>query len=89
MQSERWKRIDQLFDEAVELEPDKRALFLEQNCSGDPELQKEVEQLLAFDEKSAAFYRIAGIRGSRGIARNDAGPRNGAVVAGRCLPDHP
>lgn len=52
MKPERWKQIDGLFDEALELESDKRAAFLEQACAGDEELKKEVEALLASDGKA-------------------------------------
>jgi serine/threonine-protein kinase len=64
MQSERWKRIDQLLDAALELEPDKRSLFLEQNCSGDKELQKEVEALLSFDAKAQGFIETPAYEGA-------------------------
>jgi eukaryotic-like serine/threonine-protein kinase len=64
MQSERWKRIDQLLDAALELEPDKRSLFLEQNCSGDEELRKEVEALLSFDEKAQGFIETPAYEGA-------------------------
>jgi eukaryotic-like serine/threonine-protein kinase len=67
MQSERWKRIDQLLDAALELEPDKRSLFLEQNCSGDEELKKEIEALLSFDEKAQHFIETPAYDGAAGL----------------------
>src|SRR5262245_36972283 len=46
----RWQRVDELFQAAVELlEPSKRAAFLEEACSGDRELRREVEAMLASD----------------------------------------
>lgn len=77
MQSDRWKRIDEFFDAALELEPDKRSSFLEQNCAGDEELRKEVEELLAFDEKAHDFIESPAYLGaqellSRPVARLSA-----------------
>src|SRR5262245_60481679 len=47
---ERWKKIDELLDVVLELEPDKRSAFLQQACAGDEALKSEVEKLIAFDE---------------------------------------
>ncbi|HYG63748.1 MAG TPA: serine/threonine-protein kinase, partial [Thermoanaerobaculia bacterium] len=55
---ERWRRIDGLFAEALELPPDERQGFLAAACAGDDELRSEVESLLAADaegEEGAAF----------------------------------
>ncbi len=52
MTPEQWQRIGQLFHEAAELEPDKRAAFLKHACGNDATLQKEVESLLPYSEKS-------------------------------------
>jgi len=43
---ERYQRINAVADGALELPPDKRAAFLEAQCSGDPELRAQVEELL-------------------------------------------
>ena len=55
MSPERWKQIDRLLDTVLELAPDKRAAFLEEACSGDGELQKEIEAFLASDERARSF----------------------------------
>ncbi|MBS1809123.1 MAG: PD40 domain-containing protein [Acidobacteria bacterium] len=47
MTSERYQRICQLFDEALELAPEYRAAFLDQACGADLELRAEVEKFLA------------------------------------------
>ncbi|HXP39935.1 MAG TPA: protein kinase [Candidatus Acidoferrales bacterium] len=49
--SDRWQRLEALFYEALELKPEARSDFLEQNCASDGELRKEVEALLASAEK--------------------------------------
>jgi len=49
-----WARIEEIFHAALELPPHKRAAFLEQACSGDTQLLREVQQLLGQDAKSTA-----------------------------------
>jgi TolB-like protein/cytochrome c-type biogenesis protein CcmH/NrfG len=47
-----WRRVEQLFHEALERPPDQRRAFLAQACDGDSALQHEVESLLAQEEGS-------------------------------------
>jgi hypothetical protein len=47
MNTERWRRIESLFDQAMELPDGERSGFLHKACPGDPELQREVGALLA------------------------------------------
>src|SRR5208282_2768777 len=53
--SDRWRRVEALFYEALELQPEARSDFLDQHCAGDAELQKEVETLLESAEKPMDF----------------------------------
>ncbi len=46
---DRYRRIDEIFQAALELEPRERASHISQACSGDAALIKEVEDLLASD----------------------------------------
>jgi eukaryotic-like serine/threonine-protein kinase len=55
MTPEHYQRLGQLFDEALALPPDQRALWLEQTCGSDRGLRGEVESLLASQEESAKF----------------------------------
>ncbi len=50
MNSERWQLINNLFQQAVDLEPPSRAAFLDLHCSSDEVLRREVESLLESDE---------------------------------------
>jgi len=51
MNPERWQKIKGLFEAAQELEPKKRARFLDSACGDDAELRSEVEKLLeSFDD---------------------------------------
>ncbi len=42
-----WQRRDQLFDEALEREPERRSAFLAEACADAPQLRADVESLLA------------------------------------------
>jgi len=52
---ERWKKIDEMLDVVLELEPDKRAAFLQQACAGDEALKTQVEKLIALDQQDEHF----------------------------------
>ena len=51
----RWRQVEELFDSAVGLEPARRAPFLGAACAGDEELRREVESMLAWDERAGGF----------------------------------
>jgi serine/threonine protein kinase len=51
MESDGWRRLDDLFQAALDCSPERRASFLEAACEGDRELRETVESLLAaYDE---------------------------------------
>lgn len=52
---ERWRRIEAILDEALELPEEDRLSFLDRVCSGDPELRRDVEALLAADAAAGDF----------------------------------
>ena len=52
MLTNRWERIEQLFNEAIAVEVDKRASFVERACGADDELRLEVVSLLEADHQS-------------------------------------
>src|SRR6266567_926971 len=47
MDSERWRRVEQLYHSAMEQPPRDRRKFLAKRCEGDADLQHQVEILLA------------------------------------------
>jgi len=55
MTPERYKRVGQLFDEALELAPEQRAAWLAQACGADTALRGEVENLIANQVGSKEF----------------------------------
>jgi len=48
---DRWRRIDEIFDAALDAPPGGRDAFLSEACAGDDELRAQVEALLAAAEK--------------------------------------
>src|SRR5215468_8172415 len=55
MKPQRWQQINDLFQSAVERAPEERTAFLEQACHGDDGLRREVESLIALDERAENF----------------------------------
>jgi serine/threonine-protein kinase len=53
MKAERWQRVDELLEAAIEREASERSDFLNQACGGDEDLRREVESLLAAHLKKA------------------------------------
>lgn len=62
MSPENWKRVEELFNEAVELPVAERGGWLDERCGADAELRAEVLGLLASDESARGFVEqeIAG-----------------------------
>jgi tRNA A-37 threonylcarbamoyl transferase component Bud32 len=56
----RRRRIQALFDRALDLSADSRGEFLARGCEGDPDLRREVDALLAAAERSGVTARLAG-----------------------------
>jgi eukaryotic-like serine/threonine-protein kinase len=55
MTNERWNKIDELLNAAIELEPHKRDAFLDQVCADDQPLRREVSSLIRFRELAKDF----------------------------------
>lgn len=55
MTPERWQRVKEIFQSALDCDPADRAAFLAGVCDGDVELRKEIESLLAASEKGGSF----------------------------------
>ncbi len=58
--SERYDRVMELFDAAVELATRDRDAFLERECGSDAELLREVRALLEYDRTSAVDAAVSG-----------------------------
>ena len=59
MQAERWQQVEKLFHAALEQASHKRVAYLRETSSGDLELQREVESLLAAHEASGSLETAA------------------------------
>jgi len=55
MTPERWKKLDALFHEALELQGEARAAHLAKVCGGDEQLRAEAERLVAAHERESSF----------------------------------
>jgi serine/threonine protein kinase/tetratricopeptide (TPR) repeat protein len=55
MSPDRWQQIESVFQNALDLESSKRAVYLAENCGGDVELRREVEKLLTDYESADSF----------------------------------
>ncbi len=55
MTPERWDQVGKLYHDALELEPERRAAFLDEACAGDTSLRREVESLLAAETRVGDF----------------------------------
>jgi predicted TIM-barrel enzyme len=52
---QRWKQIEAVFEQALELAPDRRPAFLQDSCDGDDELPREVESMLDAHTRAGSF----------------------------------
>src|ERR1700752_2585211 len=73
---------EQLFVDALEVQPEKRKTFVDRACRGDPALRRRAEELLRKDERAGSFLRWPIVTN-----RQDAAA-GGATVASISL-EHP
>ncbi|HEX8733783.1 MAG TPA: protein kinase [Pyrinomonadaceae bacterium] len=55
MSPEKWKRLEEIFNQAVVLPPEKRETFLDEACRGDRELREQADILLDSDSEAEDF----------------------------------
>jgi hypothetical protein len=70
---ERWQRLKELFNEAVEQDPAHRAVFLEAACGEDKALREEVEALLAGHDEKDDFLEKPAHEVAVGLIESDPG----------------
>src|SRR5271165_3383001 len=61
MDAERWKRVDELLQAALQVPTERQEEFLRQQCGGDSELLEEVRSLLTSDRKAGSFLESPGL----------------------------
>jgi non-specific serine/threonine protein kinase/serine/threonine-protein kinase len=72
MNPERWRRVRQLFDEAVDLPPERRPAFLDSLRAEEESLAGEVESLLQSSDASADFLETPAVERFAGPSSWDA-----------------
>src|SRR6266571_2214898 len=88
MDSERWKRVDDLLQAALEHPPGDRAGFLRQACAGDEALEREVRSLLASQQEAGSFLESPAIEvAARAIAlkQNQDTPETAGSLTGQTI----
>jgi hypothetical protein len=53
---ERWQKVRDVLEQALELAPEKRSRFLDVACSSDPTLRSEVHALLSSDDQARTSF---------------------------------
>ena len=84
MTVDRWTRIERIYHAALERPACDRAAFVRTEADGDVELVAEIEALLAYDERSAAFTQHSAMElVARALAaqpdRSEPGGRSGTI----------
>jgi len=57
MKPDRWRKVDELFEAALDVPPQERAAFLDKACGSDRELRREVEKMLSFERQAEDFIQ--------------------------------
>ena len=71
MKPERWERLKEIFNAALEHEPGRRTEFLHQACGGDESLRAEVESMLSRHTESPDFLESPALLAeAQGLARD-------------------
>src|SRR5262245_38694364 len=78
MNAERYKKIDELFDAVLAVEPDERNGYLLQLCGDDSGLRHDVEALLEAHNKAGNFIEKPALEvAARQLAQNQQPPMTG------------
>jgi len=85
MQAERWRRIEELYHAAVQLEEGRRRCFLDEACTDDDALRSEIDSLLAYDREVSGFLESPALeRAAESLARGRAA-MEADLCAGRAV----
>ncbi len=72
MTAERWQKVDEILQAALDLQPNERAAFLDEACAGDDELRHEISSLLARENSAEHFIETSAMKVvARGLAEAD------------------
>jgi serine/threonine protein kinase/tetratricopeptide (TPR) repeat protein len=75
MEPERWREVERVYHSVLALEESKRSAFLDDSCSGDEALRREVLSLLAKQEQADMFMESPALEVmAKGLAVDDQCP---------------
>jgi hypothetical protein len=89
MKHNRWQQVNSIYYAAIDVEPEQRAEFIDNECSGDETLLREVESLLESHKRAnVGLWLQPRLRLPRGVLVQDdtqglIGPQMEGCGAGR------
>ena len=72
MKAERWEKVIDLFQSALERAPEERAAFLDEACHDDEGMRREVESLLTSHERAENFIEVPAFEVAPELVTNDS-----------------
>ncbi len=81
MADENWQQVRKIFDDALRRQPEERARFVNEVCSGDKTLLAEVESLLSSLDSAESFMETSAVAKVAGVI--EAETRK--LETGRCF----
>jgi len=75
MEPETWRRVEELCQRAMALDPSRRAEFLERSCGDDRELLRKVEALLAQEARAEHFIESPALEAMGILVAREAGTK--------------
>src|ERR1700735_4954592 len=88
MDAERWKRVDDLLQAALQVPAGRQEEFLRQQCGGNAELLEEVRSLLTSDRKAGRFLESPGLHVAEVAAQLPTlgvSPSGSSLIAGQTV----
>jgi serine/threonine protein kinase/tetratricopeptide (TPR) repeat protein len=82
MKAEHWQQVEQLYHAALKRKAEGRASFLDEACSGDEELRREVESLLSYEGRAGDFIESPALEVA---AKMMAERQDQAIAAGQIV----
>ncbi len=70
---DRWRELDHLLDQALELPENERSDFLSQACAGDADLQQDLTDLLRACERAGQFLEVPAVRSAADLLEEHGG----------------
>ncbi len=82
MEPELWRRVEELYHRAVQMDESHRAEFLKHSCGDDEVIRREVESLLAHEKQAAHFIESTALEVLGKVVANERGPTWEAKLIG-------